>query len=73
MSEEGAHRIDDIVMVVDDVEHLPFVEGGAGVGNAEGNEIAHGKRALRRTVQADMLIVECRGGIFAGDLDGRLM
>src|SRR5258708_12091028 len=52
--EERPHRLGDGVVVVDDIEHLPAVEGGAGGRDAEGDHVADLER--RAAGQAQLTV-----------------
>src|SRR5258708_33597796 len=65
--EERPHRLGDGVVVVDDIEHLPAVEGGAGVRDAEGDHVADLERRADGQVQITVLVVHADADMARAD------
>src|SRR5262245_28253766 len=61
-SEERLDGADDVVALVDLVDQLPAVERGAGVGDAEGQEVTDLEGGILRHFDVSVLVVEADDG-----------
>jgi len=62
-SKKRLHTLDDLVIIVDHVDELPFIESGAGVRDAEGEDVADFKRTVSRHIEKRMLIIQRDGRV----------